>query len=230
MITLEIGDRESVGGGGAGGSGHVRSLFGTPMLSVVWPESGALNRRLADLILDLERTRPSVRQSNRGGWQSEKNLQTLRHPAVQELLSSIDVGVYLLSAELIGEAEVDRWLEKWRVSAWANVNRAGHFNGIHHHVGGFWSGVYYVAAGDTPPDDVGSGAIGFRSPTQAGILAGTIDAPRALQQAFRQEIFMQPQPGLLLIFPSWLEHWVNPYHGAEPRISVAFDVSYPAPR
>lgn len=206
---------------------RVRLLFGTPMLSVQWPEAGELNRQLAGLILGLERTQLSVRQSNQGGWQSGKDLQTLRHPAVQTLLSWIDVGVYLLSSELVGEEAIDRLPQKWRVSAWANVNRAGHFNGIHYHAGGFWSGIYYVAIEQGGAQEAGSGAVGFRSPSQAGIVASNIQAPAVLQQAFRQEISMQPTPGLMLIFPSWLEHWVNPYTGTDPRISVAFDVSYP---
>jgi uncharacterized protein (TIGR02466 family) len=230
MAALEVDDRLPMAAARDASGGRVRLLFGTPMLSVLWPEGETLNGQLARLILDLERTQPSVRQSNRGGWQSEKNLHTLRHPAFHTLLSWIDVGVYLISSELVGEDAVDRFPEKWRVSAWANVNRAGHFNGIHYHVGGFWSGVYYVAVEDGDADEAGSGAIGFRSPSQGGMVASNVYAPPALQQAFRQEICLQPQPGLMLIFPSWLEHWVNPYSGAEPRISIAFDVSYQAPR
>jgi hypothetical protein len=34
----------------------------------------------------------------------------------------------------------------------------------------------------------------------------------------------------MLIFPSWLEHWVTPYSGVEPRISIAFDIIYQGPR
>ena len=204
---------------------RVRHLFGIPLLSVLWPDAGELNRQLTGLVLDLERTQPSVKQSNRGGWQSEKNLQSLRHPAIRTLLSWIDVGVYLISSELVGEDAVDRFPEKWRISAWANVNRIGHFNGIHYHVGGFWSGTYYVAV-EGDQDERGSGVIGFRNPSQAGMVASNIQAPQALQQAFQQEIYIQPQPGLMLIFPSWLEHWVNAYAGTGPRISVAFDVAY----
>jgi hypothetical protein len=32
-----------------------------------------------------------------------------------------------------------------------------------------------------------------------------------------------PQSGLLLIFPAWLYHYVNPYHGEGERISVAWN-------
>jgi hypothetical protein len=34
-----------------------------------------------------------------------------------------------------------------------------------------------------------------------------------------------PQTGMLLMFPAWLYHYVHPYRGTEPRISVAFNVT-----
>lgn len=208
----------------------MRQLFGTPLLAVNWPDCEDVNQQLAELILDLESQHPPVEQSNRGGWQSEKTLQTTPHPAVQTLLSWIDVGVYLISSDLIGEDAVDRLSEKWAVSAWANVSRAGNFNGIHYHVGGFWSGVYYLTSADPSASATGAGAIGFSSPHQAGMVASNVRAPRELQKAFRQEISMLPQAGLMLIFPSWLEHWVNPHAGDDTRISIAFDVAFQAPR
>ena len=33
-----------------------------------------------------------------------------------------------------------------------------------------------------------------------------------------------PKPGLLFLFPSWLQHQVRPYRGTELRISVAFNL------
>lgn len=206
-----------------GAEQRVRLFFGTPVLSVQVPEAEDLNRELAALILGLERTSSSVRQSNQGGWQSEKTLHLLHDPPIRKLLSWIDIGIFLVSSEMVGEKEVERFPRKWRISAWANVNRTGHFNGLHYHEGGFWSGVYYVAA---ESDGSGSGAILLHSPTQAGIIAANIRAPLALQKAFRQEIGIEPRPGILLIFPSWLEHSVNPHAGKAPRISVAFDVSF----
>lgn len=221
-MAVEIGGPR---GGAASGEASevVRTIFGTPMLMATWPECDEVNEGLRRLILDTELREPSVEQSNRGGWQSPKTLATSADPVVRTLLGWIDVGVYLLTASLIGEEEVDRLGRKWGVSAWANVSRKGDFNGSHHHVGGFWSGVYYVSAGG---DGEQVGAIAFRSPGQGGVVASNIEAPRALQNAFRQELRLRPHPGLMLLFPSWVEHWVEPHAGPEPRISVAFDISF----
>jgi hypothetical protein len=36
---------------------------------------------------------------------------------------------------------------------------------------------------------------------------------------------VRPQAGLIVIFPSWLYHWVHPYAGHTPRIAVSFNVT-----
>jgi hypothetical protein len=35
---------------------------------------------------------------------------------------------------------------------------------------------------------------------------------------------IDPAPGLMIVFPSWLKHMVHPYYGTGERISVAFNV------
>jgi uncharacterized protein (TIGR02466 family) len=203
----------------------VNAIFGTPMLSMVCPDVDGLNRELASLILDAEQKNNSVEQSNMGGWQSEKTLQTWGKPAISGLMALIDVGVYLLMSETIGEEKVDALEKKWKVAAWANVNRKSNFNGIHYHIGGFWSGVYYVAA-ELPEDAKEDGLILFRNPTLSSIIANTVPAPPALRDLFKAQLAIRPAAGLMLIFPSWLEHWVTPHSSINPRISVAFDVMY----
>jgi hypothetical protein len=53
---------------------------------------------------------------------------------------------YTLTVDRHGKAAP----QKWRVNAWANVNRSGHGNEFHTHPGCVWSAVYYV-------DDGGAG-------------------------------------------------------------------------
>ncbi|MCI0722866.1 MAG: 2OG-Fe(II) oxygenase family protein [Acidobacteria bacterium] len=203
---------------------YVQRLFGEPLLATICPDVEELNQELAALILDEESRQSSVAQSNVGGWQSDKTLLTWKHPGVGRLVSLIDVGVYLLMSELIGEETVDALPTKWNVSAWANVNRETHFNALHYHVGGFWSGVYYVAIPES--DRPESGAIVFRNRTLSPLLASTLTAPEPLRKAFKAEICFKPVPGMLLIFPSWVEHWVNPHFSKSPRISIGFDILY----
>ena len=39
----------------------------------------------------------------------------------------------------------------------------------------------------------------------------------------QSRIVIAPEPGLLVIFPGYLTHFVHPYAGATPRISIAFN-------
>ena len=39
------------------------------------------------------------------------------------------------------------------------------------------------------------------------------------------KLVLDPKPGLMVIFPSWLYHYVNPFHGAGERISIAFNIN-----
>ena len=36
---------------------------------------------------------------------------------------------------------------------------------------------------------------------------------------------VRAQSGLLVMFPSWLYHWVHPYAGETPRIAISFNAS-----
>ena len=36
---------------------------------------------------------------------------------------------------------------------------------------------------------------------------------------------IRPASGMLVLFPSWLQHALRPYRGAAERISIAFNLS-----
>ena len=43
-------------------------------------------------------------------------------------------------------------------------------------------------------------------------------------QPFGAQLQITPQAGTMLMFPSWLHHWVRPFQGTGERISIAFNV------
>jgi uncharacterized protein (TIGR02466 family) len=66
-------------------------------------------------------------------------------------------------------------------------------------------------------------------------LAGTLEFydPRPFTEMvevpgnpYGQRIIIRPQPGLLVLFPSWLYHFVHPTESDSPRISIAFNASW----
>ena len=82
---------------------------------------------------------------------------------------------------------------------------------MHNHPGAVWSAVYYVASGDPYPDQPGNGNFEFMDPRPGNLHGG-------------KEI-IRPEPGLLMIFPAWLNHYVNAYHGDGERISIAWNMT-----
>ena len=91
----------------------------------------------------------------------------------------------------------------------------------------FWSAVYYVDDGGAGPDD--GGELFFHDPR------GLMPAMHDPLLKFRIEgcvtagytESLRPEPGLLVVFPSWLLHGVDPFHGVRPRVSVAFNFGAP---
>jgi uncharacterized protein (TIGR02466 family) len=99
----------------------------------------------------------------------------------------------------------------WTLSAWANVNRAGHSNKLHTHPGATWSGVYYVDSGG----EAEGSALYLSDP-----------APSRSSTFFpnlTSNVMIRPAAGLMVLFPSYLQHGVQPHRGDRPRISIAFN-------
>jgi hypothetical protein len=77
--------------------------------------------------------------------------------------------------------------------------------------------VYYASVS---PEGL-SGAIEFLDP-RANANAYTIEGA----VCFNRKFIIKPKPGNLLVFPSFLTHWVQPNGEAADRITVAFNIRY----
>ena len=105
------------------------------------------------------------------------------------------------------------------LSAWAATCRDGAYHAPHSHPDSAWSGVYYVDPGVRNPERPLSGVLEFLDP-RAGVEA--VSAPG---DPYGEPVRIKPEAGLLVIFPSWLYHWVHPYVGETPRVAVSFNAS-----
>lgn len=98
--------------------------------------------------------------------------------------------------------------------AWGVVYDEWGYHNMHSHHDSAWSGVYYVYTGNMA---VNSGTIEFLDPRPAACALTTDRSPLHP---------ISPAPGLMLGFPSWLQHWVTPYQGDSVRICVAFNIGF----
>ena len=101
-------------------------------------------------------------------------------------------------------------------SLWVNLLRGGGHHSAHIHPHSVISGTLYV---EVPPK---SGAIRFEDPRLTQMMAAPArakDAPEELQSF----VCVEPRPGLLLLWESWLRHEVLPGSGRADRLSISFN-------
>lgn len=194
----------------------LHAAFRTPIL-VHQFEAGELEENLKELVLEKERTEPGVGLSNVGGWHSNADLLNWDSPHVITLRDRIDQGAAtILDLARNQEKDVDL---KMKLGAWANVSRKGAYNSIHNHAPALFSGVYYVTMGEPQPPESKEGLLEFVDP-RPGTHSGALPT-----HIFNPSFIVDPKPGMLIMFPGWLLHFVHPYSGESPRISIAFNLT-----
>ena len=199
---------------------NISMLFATPLVIRDWPDSEELNRELSALVMTKEAEDEDgygVR-SNAGGWQSAGNLITWKEPCIEVLRQRIEKVVTNLLQELIRDDGTNRSF-KLLIDAWANINRQGNYNVVHTHPNCMWSGVYYVQPGIPDKTIPYSGLLEILDPREA---ANYIQVRNTVLDGRE---FVDNVPGRMLLWPSWLKHWVHPYVGEGERISIAYNVN-----
>lgn len=194
-----------------------QKLFSTPLLRFKIEGAHKLNKELLAEGDRLRAQTEGVSKSNRGGWHSAGNLFENEAPCIQELKSHATQTV-LSATETIG-AKADISAFDLKLFAWMNANVPGGYNAPHTHPGAHWSGVYYVAQ---PEVETGSsGKIEFLDPRSDLPNWRRLQAPPfSAKKAFR------PEPGELILFPSYLVHWVHPNETPDERVTVAFNATF----
>jgi tetratricopeptide (TPR) repeat protein len=97
-------------------------------------------------------------------------------------------------------------------TSWSSRLRDCGFHTNHVHPKGWISSAYYVALPDAVEDAAGK---------QGWIKFGEPNMPYGLTDAVRRTI--EPRPGLLVLFPSYMWHGTIPFHSEQSRTTIAFD-------
>src|SRR5262249_12056742 len=108
-----------------------------------------------------------------------------------------------------------------KLKGWMNVNREGDRNVLHCHPGCFLSATYYVRA----PVGLKGGELVFRDPRGPAVAMYETPGISLPWIGSGMGEYFPPKEGSLIIFPSWLEHRVEPFQGPGERISIAFNAS-----
>ena len=104
---------------------------------------------------------------------------------------------------------------RWRLTMWAIVIEAEGFQVPHIHPSGWLSGVYYVTLPEVvhAPDGHRAGWVEFGEPYR--------DIAHSVQPELKA---VEPEEGLLLLFPSYFYHRTLPFASGRQRISISLDV------
>src|SRR3954471_10184957 len=192
-------------------AGRVQLLFATPVLVQKLDGAAELNAALGQQILAKREEDQGLKLSNRGGWQSTHDFVRWSGEAGRTVINR---ACELATAHVM---RINAPL-RWSVDAWANVSGPGAFNMPHVHGGTYWAAVYYVRVGDGE-----GGELVLHDPRMPGL---RMHAPgvrfKNLGPELRAEI--KPKEGLLVLFPGWLSHSVEPWQGSGERISVAMNI------
>lgn len=146
--------------------------------------------------------------SNKGGWQSndlDHNLSELK-----EILNKIQSKLDALCNEFnLKNVIID--------NVWLNLNRTNSFNTTHNHPYSVFSGVFYIKSTGH------SGNLVLKNPNE--LLEYHIDKKYIdKQNGFNSSNWtIEPESGKLVIFPSWLNHEVEPNLSNNDRISLSFN-------
>jgi uncharacterized protein (TIGR02466 family) len=186
------------------------------LLTHKWADGPELNPSLRESILEHAARSPGTELTNFGGWHSEYGTLEFCGEAGKRLIRHMHEMVEEATARLYAEFGQAARPTSWALSAWANVNQRGDFNQVHTHPGATWSGVYYVDDGEPDPAAEGTPIQLFDpDPARTNIFFPELSA---------SNILLKPEPGLMILFPSYVPHAVLPHRGGRPRISVAFNV------
>lgn len=185
-----------------------------------------LARRNASLLKDLETACRSVSRDDEAGqsWSRDHGYQgytsyaslndlPARIPAFQDLLDALKPHVNAFARALhfdLGRRQLAC------NSLWINILKPGGVHTGHIHPHSIVSGTCYV----TVPK--GAGALKLEDPRLGLMMAAPARRPTAPRE-MQPFIYLDPEPGGIILFESWLRHEVEPNRAREDRISISFN-------
>ena len=160
--------------------------------------------------------RQPINQSVRGGLQTLQNLSGSQDPVIAALFEALDAPIrrYMAGLGPGTDPHRSRVTGGYRIQgAWSVRLKPGGFHADHFHPQGWISSAFYVETPDQALDrETREGWIRFGRP------------PVDLDPPLEAEHYVRPEPGRLVLFPSYMWHGTVPFTTDESRMTVAFDL------
>ncbi len=180
------------------------------------------HQTIIDSVENLEKTQPSNKRSNSGGYQSPPIMsENFDNPATMHLFTR-----YIIPAARKIAEQWDLPVDIDKFAYWYNVNKKYNYNKTHPHPESYISGVYYIKV----PKD--SGILVFERARDESDRMNFITRKivnsglQTNNNRINTEHWFNPHEGLLVMFPGHLLHSVNQNLTDDPddrRISLSFN-------
>lgn len=137
--------------------------------------------------------------------------------------------------ETVKQANMEAWagqeleLKVGIEGMWFQCSRGGAFHDVHTHGNCSWSSAYIVQIDEPekrvahPVYGAANGVTRLYGPPFAALGGAFVDAGNAY--LLPPSVDVEPVPGQLVLFPSWLAHQAMPYDGEKERIIISFNAS-----
>ena len=168
-----------------------------------------INEKIKAKLTALARATPDL--SPNGKLQTDQTLQQLpEFDELSDIINGAATGVLDFLKIIYESVEI--------TGCWANISPPGDGHRPHTHPNNYLSGVYYVQT------QAGADTISFDDPRpQTNIIApATLEIP----DDNAGQMHITSRDGLLILFPSWLQHQVPPNKSPHNRISIAFNIMF----
>lgn len=187
------------------------TIFSAPIWQTEYPEFEENNAQFIQAIRDLKEKDPEgMSKSNLFGYQSSDKIHE-EDERIHPLLHHVGQMV-VKAAEDLNLIPVDVAL----TSVWFNINDTRQCMNAEHVNGDTFSGVFYLKAPE------GSGKLVLQNPGINKLWQG-LSLIEKKNQFTGEKISITPVEGNVIMFPSYLPHWVEPNDHDDERISISFN-------
>ena len=188
-------------------------FFSTPIWTAKIDNYEEINFMMNNYINNLKKKDPEgVIKSNLKGWHS-KNFD-IKDDEPKNFIEAIKKNIN----EAINDMGWDLTNQEVTLSnMWAIINKKGAMNQKHSHSNSDLSAAYYVTAKE------GCGDIVFYDPRPGKVYKHPLANKPNLLNAVNNGV--KPKAGMLVLFPSYLEHSVNPNTSDHERVVISFNIS-----
>ena len=187
---------------------HRDLLFPTPVY-IADIKHPTLNQELERDIVAWSKQDKGIVRTNVQGWHSTTNMH--ERPEFKKLVNML----YDCQKTVYEQEYYES--EPFLGNMWANINPPGGMNKAHQHPNSLWSGVYYIKA----PKNCGH--LKIEDPRSVALMTRPKQKDVPKPDRLLREHHYEPKTGRLIMFPSWLNHCVDPNNSNDIRISVSFN-------